>query len=600
MMTGVGRPQFSAVLECAEAARESLRRATALVPDRSRLPLDDRLSLEATLAMVARDYGHALDARRQLAERHPASAAVQLDLGRVYEARDEIAPAVEHYRRATELDPESPAAFVRLGVLLGRQGRLGEALESLARAEALHTAAGRVDGVAEVLYHRAVAYDRADRLEDAGRTLQRALALAESAGSRYLRAAILLRSSAVAGAQGRYDEAAASARQALEIGKGYEGLTAFGLVDLGNVYLYAGQRDRAAATFEDALERAQRARARRAEARARLALGALQVSQGRPDAAEAHARAALVYYRQAGFDNLRRTAMTVVAAAQQTAGKLADAQTTYESLLEMAAERRAPGQIAQQHFQLANVLLARERYADALRHSAEALSIYRTLDAPYDVAHSHLQQSDLLWRLGRFDEAERELEAAAAAQPAGARDELQRYALLYRAHAALAAGAPDRAATLARRGLAQDRDDEVAPLLHRAAALGLARSGRAAAALPHIDAMRRALDDSGDAVRTGAGQLARAEVLLAAGRHAQALELAAPLASRFDEGGHCESAWIAHIIAARAAAGAGRPADADAHTELATKARRLFEERLGDTAAQVLAARRDLQAFAVP
>src|SRR5690606_11177333 len=162
------------------AARESLLRASTLVPNRSRLPLDDRLTLEATMAMVARDFAGALEARRRLAERYPQSAAAQLDLGRVYEAREEIPRAIEHYRRATELDPESPAAFVRLGVLLGRQGQLDDALEALARAEALYTAAGRVEGVAEVLYHRAIAFDRADRLDDADRTLQRALALAES------------------------------------------------------------------------------------------------------------------------------------------------------------------------------------------------------------------------------------------------------------------------------------------------------------------------------------------------------------------------------------------------------------------------------------
>jgi len=300
------------------AARESLLRASTLVPNRSRLPLDDRLTLEATMAMVARDFAGALEARRRLAERYPQSAAAQLDLGRVYEAREEIPRAIEHYRRATELDPESPAAFVRLGVLLGRQGQLDDALEALARAEALYTAAGRVEGVAEVLYHRAIAFDRTDRLDDADRTLQRALALAESVDATYLRSAILLRRSAVAGAQGRYEEAARAAQTALEIGRDYEGLTAFGLVDLGNVYLYAGQRDRAAATFGDAIARAQRARARRAEARARLALGALQVSRGEPEAGEANARAALEYYRQAGFDNLQRTAMTVVAAAQES------------------------------------------------------------------------------------------------------------------------------------------------------------------------------------------------------------------------------------------------------------------------------------------
>ena len=583
-------------LDQEQTARESLLRASALVPDRSRLPLDDRLALEATMAMVARDYGAALRARRRLAERHPRSAAVLLDLGRVHEAREDIPGAVEQYRRATALDPENPAAFVRLGVLLGRQGQIDEALAAFTRAEALHTAAGRVEGVAEVLYQRAVAFDRADRTEDATQALQQALALAESAGSRYLRAAILLRTSAIAGAQGRYDEAADAARDALEIGRDYEGLTAFGLVDLGNVYLYAGQRDRAEATFEDALQRAQRARARRAEARARLALGALQVSRGDAASAEANATAALEYYRQAGFDNLQRTALTVRAAAQQAAGRLADAQASYESLLAMATERGAPSQIAQQHFQLANVLQARERYVEALDHCERALTAYRALDAPYDVAHSHLQKADLLWRLGRYDEAGREVDAAAGAA-AGSTEELRRHGLLIRANAALAQGAPDRALALAREGLAGAPDDDVAPLLHRVAALALARSRRAGQALPHAEAMTRALDDPADALRRDAARLARAEVLLHAGRHGEAFDVAADLAGRFDAGVRCESALFAHIIASRAAAGAGRPADAQAHAARAAEARRLLDERLGDAAAQVFAARRDLQMF---
>ena len=56
------------------------------------------------------------------------------------------------------------------------------------------------------------------------------------------------------------------------------------------------------------------------------------------------------------------------------------------------------------------MLLQREQYVAALRHADESLTRFRTLKAPNDVMLGALMRADILWRLGRLDDADRELD----------------------------------------------------------------------------------------------------------------------------------------------------------------------------------------------
>lgn len=545
------------------AARQSLLKASSLVPDRSRLPAQQRLFLEAAMAMASRDNATALRAYSDLARTTPPSAPLLIDLGRVHEAMSAPAKAVESYQRATELDSQNPAPFLRLAIIQGRSQNPAAAEAAFARAEELYRARGRTEGEAAVAYERGVMLDRFDRTADAIAVLQKARQLAESVDSQYLRAAVAFKMSAVEGRGGNYRDAEELAWEARALSEPFAALHAFGLVDVGNVSIYMGRPELAEETFREAVGKAVRAGAPRAEARARLALAGLLAGGPRAREAIPHATAALQYYRLTGFVAQQLRAQTFLIVAQERTGDLAGAQSSYEDTLREATRAGNESAIAEQHYLLSGVLLQRERYPSALMHCDESLRRYRALKLPYDVVHSTGRRIDILWRMGRFDDARKELSATAAAgsgrnSPGMPADPSRsvRWAFI-----ALAEGTPSRAAKLAGGALAVE-SEELTPALKSelqvVLALALARSGRAEDAWRHVEAAGTPDASAGPSDVA----LARAEVLVRLRRFDEALAAAAMLAERFAARGRHESAWLAARHAARSAAELRRVSDA--------------------------------------
>lgn len=558
------------------AARRSLLRASSLIQDRSRLPVDDRLALEGAMALAGRDAATALRAYGELTRRYPSSAPLLLDLGRAQEAAGAASEARESYRRASTLDPDNPAPHLRLGVINARLQNIEEAEAAFAKAEDLYRARSRIEGVATVLYERGFMLHRLDRPGEAQAALERARQLAMSIESPSLVAAIAFKMSSVAGSQGRFAEAEKLAAEARRQSQDFEALHAFGLVDVGNVYLYDDRPDAAEATFREARDRAVRAGAARAEARARLALAAVLVARGSVDESEAEAKAALAYYERTGFVAQQTLARTVLIRAQERKGDLAGAHSNYEALLRSAQQRGGQHDIAEAHFSLCGVLLLRERYAAALDHCERSLEGFVALESPYDITHARLRRASLLWRVGRLEDAEAELAAPFAPQRGTGEStaSLERARAQHRAAIALARGRPADAARIARTALGRrdGADDELQAELRRLLALALARSGRPAEAHPIIDMARQAAGSDDPMLTSGIG-LARIEILLALQRHQEALSAAGPLAEGFSRQERHESAWLAASLAAEAAAALGRAADAARWTGQAERAR---------------------------
>ncbi len=585
-----------------DRAAESVLKAVRLVDDRSRLPEVERLAFEATMGMVTREYAGAQSAYAALLGRRPGSAPVRLDLGRAYEAGEATDKAIEQYREAGRLDPGSPAAFLRLGVLYGRQDNTEQALEALSRAEDLYSAGSNLEGIASVALQRGIVLSRlGDRAPPAQAELERAQKLAESVKSTYLEAAALFRLSSLSGTRGRHEEAEQLALKALDVGRDHDSLTAFGLVDLGNVFIYAGQYERALQYFDQALRLAGSARARRAEARARLASASLQMSLGRVDDATRNARAALAYYERAGFRGLKMMALTLLAQGLARTGDLEGAFKSHTELLDLARARNVPSQVAEQHNQLAGLLLMRERYEPALEHCEEALSRFRNMESPYDIGYAGLLRAEILSRLGRFEEAGRQLSSLGIEGPTPdaqeSTGELRRFHLLGRANLALLRGDAAQARALAQEGLGtalEGRADDVEIELRLVLALAQARTGRMEAAWRTLDETRERAKIVASAVLASRLSLARAEVALLRGRTAEALALAVPLASRFQQEGRLESAWLSYSVAARAAALRGESDEERSWQQHARQAQTAFEETLSPQARVTWRLRKDL------
>jgi tetratricopeptide (TPR) repeat protein len=109
-----------------------------LRPGRLPATAQESLSVEASLGLErARQPAAAAESYRAVLSRWPQNLAAMLGLGNSYHALGDLKNSEIAFRRATEIHPESGAAFNNLGDVLLRQGRKGEALEAVRRAIAL-------------------------------------------------------------------------------------------------------------------------------------------------------------------------------------------------------------------------------------------------------------------------------------------------------------------------------------------------------------------------------------------------------------------------------------------------------------------------------
>lgn len=111
----------------------------ALEPREARAPITGRVPGPAPLSMLE-------DRVRE----HPRDPAARLDLADAYLARGRIADAVDQYLALARIDPDSPDAHARMGLVLYGAGRPREALEAVDRALEIDPA------YPEALYERGV------------------------------------------------------------------------------------------------------------------------------------------------------------------------------------------------------------------------------------------------------------------------------------------------------------------------------------------------------------------------------------------------------------------------------------------------------------
>ena len=112
-----------AEIELTDRAREELLQAMALLPDRSTLSEAESLYLDAVAATLNRNFKTAIDNYSKIVDAAPdvEKSAAYVDLGRAYEKDENLDKAIESYGRATQLDPQSAAGFLRSGILYARR-----------------------------------------------------------------------------------------------------------------------------------------------------------------------------------------------------------------------------------------------------------------------------------------------------------------------------------------------------------------------------------------------------------------------------------------------------------------------------------------------
>lgn len=552
----------------------------------------DRLYLDAIRATLTRDYPGALSLYRTILDRLPNSDkyAGYVELGMAQERAGDPKDALASYGQAARLNPDSPAPWLREGMLESRMNYVAQANAAFGKAAAIYTAEMNPEGQAEMDYQRGYLLSLSGR-PGAKVFLDRSLEEARKLPSIPLQIQDLTQLSSLECATGDTSDAVSDATAAIQLARDnqLDAWAAMGLARLGNARLNEGSAHYAEAeqAVTEARDLAMDTQQFRAEALANIVLASLRDSEGRPDEVIAPATAALNYYRTHGYAGPAAAATLLLLRASESRGDVQHALATATQFASLAKASGNSYLVYEAEVELGYAYAALEQYPEALLHDQNAMKL-----AGSDTMRGYAAAAGAmaLIRLNRMREAEATLRPLAG-NPAlsTAVAEAQMADLLASAEYA-------RALTFATDTLHDHPDlpaDDKAEL-PRERALAEAWLHRGKQALDEFSTSSPSAAALNPLLGAKIG-LERAEIELLAGDAQAAANDAAQAQSWFAAQGLEDSSLRASLIAALAANELHRSDDAAKWMAKAVDTADTLHHNWGDTAAQLYLARPDLR-----
>lgn len=588
-------------LDNIDRAKDELLRVSSLA-QQSGLTALDSLYLKAITATVRRDFPTAIESYSEISRLTPEQAHVYVDLGRAYENNEDPKKAIDSYLEATKRDANYATAFLRVGMLYGRQQELASAQAAFNKAEELYQAMGNVEGRTEVLFQRGALSVRLGKMVEAREQLQRALDLARATGNQAQQIKTMLQFVYVLQSGGDPAQAEKFAADAVSLAQSYgmENMTARGLVDLGTVFFTRGNYAEAEKYFQQALDFAQRYKARRNEARARFMFGNLRITQGRTEDGVVYVEQALAFYQQAGFRQENSRALTLLARANRQKGDYEAALKAFHQLLELADQVDDPMQKALSLEGIGIVLIRQENYKEALDNFQQNYAISKSLNNQQALINSLLNQGNALWPLGGYVEARAKLDAALAINnQSGGDKSLLADINLVNAEMALSQRHFPEVKTSVTEVLALAGKQPTPAIIDAKRVLGLAQvfsGAKGEGKLTCEEAVNLAAH-ANDPWLLSKARLALAEALFENGDARGAMTSALQAQESFAGSGQQASEWRAWLIAARASRRAGDEAKAGEYAAHAADALQNLQRKWGAESYNSYLTRTDVQLY---
>jgi tetratricopeptide (TPR) repeat protein len=443
--------------------------------DLSTLSRLDRLQLEAIDLALTREFPAAAAKYEQmLSLGSPDSDGIYLDLGRAYDNAGKPDKATEAYRRAAEGPAHNPAAWLSLGVLYSRAGTASKADQAFQQAEQLYRLGNNLEGSIELAFQRGSAASARDQFETATAYLNSALETARLAGNVQQEVRIKLYLSTNAYRSGDAASAERYAREALDTARlnRIDSLAVRGLVSLGSAYSRKGDSGGAERYYQQALNLARSGSSPRLTALSLLSLAAVHDAAAQFKTSEPEAAEALAFYQANGFARESFQCLTILGRARVWAEDYESAMDFFGRASAVAEGTQDRSLMALGEESLGTVLLAQERYPEALPHFQRDLDLSATDERR---GYAGLNCAEMLWFLGRYDEAR---EAIAAAEARAVKFPALRLRLLRdRAGVELSQEHYTEASTLASQALAANNGRDGTLHSQLAGLLGLAQAG---------------------------------------------------------------------------------------------------------------------------
>jgi len=549
-------------LDYNDKAKDELLRVSALVPDRSALPDLDALYLKAITDTVTREFGSAIESYRRIAERVPDSekAFAYVDVGRSYEKNEDVKQAIGSYEEAAGRDTQYSAAFLRLGILRGRQQDLRAASEAFEKAQSLYEGLSNLEGVTEVLYQRGALFNKLGKLSEARTQLQQVLDLTQQTANRFQQIRGLIEFCSISYTEGNTERGKAYAKEAVDLARAnsLENLVAQSLIDLGGAFYVRREYAEAEKYFRQALELSQANKGRRNEAMALLSLARLYIQQEiKTDEALECLSRSLAFFEQGGYAKEVSQGLLLRGRAKVQKGDYDGAVREFNQQLELAKTVNDQPQVARLHILMGSLLADRELYADALLHFDEGFAIHNSLGNQLDIGYGLIDRANMLWRLGRYEAAREILNRVSSA--ADRIDSKYKQVLLARRHL-----------NLSQIALSERRFGEAKAEAEQALSVADTQMTRASSEAQYVLGLAQSLSGStrkGRLVCEQAVQMAKkesdpkllsnallafSEVLFESNDFSAALTTAVQAQERFASLGQQESQWRALLFAGRA------------------------------------------------
>ena len=435
--------------------------------------------------------------------------------------------------------------------------------------------------------------------------MEQALNLAKANDNKSQIIKTLLQLCSVAFDEGETARATEYAQQAVELAQknGMENLSTRGLIDLGNSFLVRGKQAEAENYLGQALAAAVRAKARRNEARARVAMASLRQQQDRPDEVVQYLEPALAFYQQGGYRSETISCLALLARANLQKGDYAAADKGNEELMRLAKESNDQSLIARAHAERGSALIREEKFPEALDHLNQAYSIYSSQGIPRSMGYNLASRGEVLSRLGRFDEAKALLDQASAIanKPGGELKRLSVETQLALAEIALMqdnfANAKAPAEKVVELAGTEFKGSVTSAKIVIGLAEGYGGARSAAAGKQTTSAAVELAKQLNDPAQLASAQSAFAAVLLLAGDSRSAATNALQAREVFARLGQMESEWQALLIAAQASENLG---DKNQARDYAMRAKDTFsklEQRWGSEDYKSYLSRPDIQRF---
>jgi serine/threonine protein kinase/cytochrome c-type biogenesis protein CcmH/NrfG len=590
----------------ANNANQEILRARSLIRDLSALPQTDRLHLQAITHMVLRDFAFAIEEYKEIIREVPSAEKAQayVDLGRAYEKNNEIEQAIESYERASQLDPSDVAADLRLGILYGERGQnLERALEAFQKAEDKYRALKNSEGIAEVSYQRGFLFYNRDKLSEARAQLETVLEITKNTDNhyQYIRALSIL--SNISAAEGNATQAEQQGVQAIEAARtdGINHQVTSGFFWLGNTYLMRGDYSDAERCYIQALELAQRDNDRLNEACAQMSLGSLRTLQRNTDEGLSYLEPARLFYQQGGYRRWLSLTLTLIGRAYRNKGDYAVALATFVDLLQGGEQANDLSQMALSHEEIGSVLAIQERYPEAFAHYDKCYKINKSLNATFNFGYSAMHRANVLWQIGRFEEAKANLDEAASI--ATGSDSTYKHLLasiqVTNARLELSQGHYPESKAFCQQAfdLASTQYKSIAVEATYTLGLARARSGAARAGTILCEQAVKMAKETKDPQLLANALLASAETLLTNGQTKPALDAALQAQQSFARFEQQDSEWCAWLIAARAQQGGNQEATAKQYASYAQAKLSNLKQEWGSDVYKDYQDRPDIQGF---